>query len=63
MMFLGGYFLLLNVDVHSGLAVKIVGNAILFPWLYKNKVWDGIVVVSLLTTIDIHKLFTVMMHH
>jgi len=58
-LFLSGYFVLLNVDPHIGLSVKVFANAILYPWLIKNKIWDGLTVISIMTAIDIHKLIAI----
>ena len=57
---LAGYFILLNVDVTTGIYIRIFANLIVYPWLITARVYDGITVISIMTAIDIHKLFTLL---
>ena len=57
---LGGYFVLLNVDVTTGITIRILAAALVLPWMIQNKVWDGVGVISLMTSIDIHKLIQIL---
>ena len=59
---LGGYFLLLNVDLTTGILVRIIAAALVMPWILENKLWDAAGVLSTMTAIDLHKLFTLMFH-
>ena len=56
-MVLGGYFVLLNVDVTTGIYIRVAANLIVYPWLISARLYDGITVISIMTAIDIHKLF------
>ena len=56
-MVLGGYFILLNVDVTTGIYIRVAANLIVYPWLISARLYDGITVISIMTAIDIHKLF------
>lgn len=51
-----GYYILLNVDLTTGVIIRIIASALVLPWLVENKVWDGIGVLSVMTSIEIHKL-------
>ena len=37
-----GYYVLLNVDLTSGIIIRIVSALLVLPWMIQNKVWDGI---------------------
>ena len=51
-----GYYVLLNVDITTGIIIRIVSAILILPWMIQNKVWDGAVVMSIMTSIDLHKL-------
>ena len=51
-----GYFVLLNVDVTTGVIIRIISASIILPWMISNRIWDGTTVISIMTSIDIHKL-------
>ena len=51
-----GYFVLLNVDLTTGIIIRIISAILVLPWMIKHKVWDGVTVMSIMTSIDIHKL-------
>ena len=52
-----GYYVLLNVDLTTGICIRVVSAALVIPWMVKHKVWDGVTVMSVMTSIDLHKLF------
>lgn len=51
-----GYFVLLNVDVTTGVIIRILSACIVLPWMISNKIWDGTTVISIMMSIDLHKL-------
>ena len=50
-----GYFVLMNVSVTWGVAIRLIAAAMVIPWLIQHKIWDGVTVVSIMTAVDIHK--------
>lgn len=55
-----GYFVLLNVDIATGVSIRIVSALLVLPWMIKHKVWDGVTVMSIMMSIDLHKLITLL---
>ncbi len=55
-----GYFVLLNVDITTGVSIRIVSALLVLPWMIKHKVWDGVTVMSIMMSIDLHKLVTLL---
>ncbi|QBP06082.1 hypothetical protein [Synechococcus phage S-B68] len=55
-----GYFVLLNVDMTTGICIRILSALLVLPWMIQNKVWDGVTVMSIMTSIDIQKLFVLL---
>ena len=51
-----GYFVLLNVDMTTGILIRILSALLVMPWMVQNKVWDGVTVMGIMTSIDVHKL-------
>ena len=51
-----GYFVLLNVDLLTGIIVRLVANLLILPWGVREKMWDFVGLVSFLMAIEIHKL-------
>ena len=51
-----GYFVLLNVDLTTGILIRIGANLLVLPWGIRAKMWDFVVLVSFLMSIEIHKL-------
>ena len=51
-----GYYVLLNVDITTGVSIRVVSALMVLPWMVDKKVWDGAVVMSIMLSIDIHKL-------
>ena len=54
-----GYFTLLNVNLTTGIIIRIVSASLVIPWMASNKIWDGLGVMGIMTSIDIHKLITI----
>lgn len=57
-----GYFTLLNVDVTTGIIIRIVSAIMVVPWMAQVKAWDGLTVMGIMGAIDIHKLITILLH-
>lgn len=53
-----GYFVLLNVDLLTGILIRIGANLLVLPWGLKAKMWDFVILVSFLMSIELHKLIT-----
>jgi len=51
-----GYFVLLNVDLTTGILIRIGANLLVLPWGIRAKMWDFVVLVSFLMSIELHKL-------
>lgn len=56
-----GYYVLLNVDMTTGIIIRIVSALLVIPWMVNNKVWDGVFVMSIMTSIDVHKLLYILL--
>ena len=56
-----GYYVLLNVDITTGIVIRIVSALLVLPWMIQNKVWDGAFVMSIMTSIDVHKLLELLL--
>jgi hypothetical protein len=50
-----GYFVLLNVDVLTGVILRLIGNSICLPWAIKNKVWDFVGLLGFFLALELHK--------
>ena len=55
-----GYFILLNVDLTTGIIIRICSAVLVLPWMIDNKVFDGAFVISIMMSIDLHKLLTIL---
>lgn len=55
-----GYFVLLNVDITTGVIIRIISALLVLPWMVENKVWDGAFVMGIMMSIDLHKLVTLL---
>ena len=53
-----GYVVLLNVDLFTGVIIRLIANAMVLPWGVRAKMWDFVGLVSFLMCIEIHKLIT-----
>ena len=56
-----GYFVLMNVDLTTGIIIRLLSACLVLPWMIQNKIWDGATVISLMTSIDLHKLVTLLL--
>ena len=56
-----GYFILLNVDLLTGVVIRIFANAMVLPWGLRAKMWDLVTLVSFLMAIEFHKLITLLL--
>ena len=57
-----GYFVLMNVDLTTGILIRLLSASLVLPWMIRNKIWDGVTVISLMSSIDIHKLVCIMLN-
>ena len=55
-----GYFVLMNVDLTTGIIIRLLSASLVLPWMIQNKIWDGTTVIGLMTSIDIHKLIVIL---
>ena len=51
-----GYY----VDMTTGITIRVVSALLVLPWMIDNKVWDGAFVMSIMLTIDAHKLLSLL---
>ena len=56
-----GYYVLLNVDMTTGIIIRICSALLVIPWMVNNKVWDGVFVMGIMTSIDVHKLLYILL--
>lgn len=56
-----GYFVLMNVDLTTGIIIRLLSASLVLPWMIENKIWDGATVISLMTSIDLHKIVTLLL--
>lgn len=56
-----GYYVLMNVDLTTGIIIRLLSASLVLPWMVENKIWDGATVVSLMTSIDLHKIVTLLL--
>ncbi|QBP06050.1 hypothetical protein [Synechococcus phage S-B68] len=57
---MAGYFVLLNVDLLTGVLIRICANALVLPWGLRAKMWDFVALVSFLMAIELHKLIVLL---
>ncbi len=57
-----GYYVLLNVDITTGVSIRVASALLVLPWMVDNKVWDGAFVMSIMLAIDIHKLIELLFY-
>ena len=55
-----GYFVLMNVDLTTGIIIRLASASLVLPWMIQNKIWDGASVISMMASIDIHKLIVIL---
>ncbi len=51
-----GYFIVLNVDVTSGVITNLIGDSISLPFFIRTKAWDVVVMISFLAIVSVSKL-------
>ena len=51
---------MLHVHLTVGLIVKITAALLMAPWLIKHKIWDVVMLQSIMGAIDLHKLIVVL---
>ena len=56
-----GYYVLLNVSMTTGITIRIFSAILVIPWMISNKVWDGVFVMSIMNSIDVHKLIVILL--
>ena len=56
-----GYYVLLNVDITTGIIIRLFSAALVVPWMAKHKAWDGVAVMGIMSSIDIHKLLELLL--
>ena len=56
-----GYYVLLNVDMTTGIIIRICSALLVIPWMVNNKIWDGVFVMTIMTSIDVHKLLYILL--
>ena len=57
---LGGYFIVLNADLTTGIIIRIIASLMVLPWIIDNKLWDSVGVIGIMTAIDVHKLIQIL---
>lgn len=50
-----GYFFLLNVDILTGVSLRIIANCLSLPWAIKYKVWDFVILLVFFLVLEIAK--------
>jgi hypothetical protein len=55
-----GYIILLNVDLLTGILIRLTANLLVMPWGVRAKMWDFVGLVSFLMCIELHKLITLL---
>ena len=51
---------MLHVHLTVGLIVKITAALLMTPWLIKHKIWDVVMLQSIMGAIDLHKLIAIL---
>ena len=50
-----GYYFLLNVDILTGVSLRIIANCLSLPWAVKNKIWDFVILLVFFLVLEIAK--------
>ena len=53
---IAGYFIVLNVDVTSGVITNLTADALSMPFFIRTKTWDVVIMISFLAIVSISKL-------
>jgi hypothetical protein len=51
-----GYFILLHVDMTTGLVIKCIGGILTIPFGIKYKLWDVVFICGFFSSIEIAKI-------
>lgn len=51
-----GYFILLHVDMTTGLVIKCIGGILTLPFAIKYKMWDVVFICGFFSAIEIAKI-------
>ena len=51
-----GYYLILFQDLTTGVLTSFVGNVISVPWFIRNKCWDVVFLLGLVSSIELARL-------
>lgn len=57
----GGYFTMLHVNMTVGIIIKVTAAIMMNPWLIKHKIWDVVILQSIMAAIDLHKLIALLL--
>ena len=58
-----GYFILLNVSVFWGIAIRLFANLICLPWAIKHKIWDFVVLLTFFIVIEFDKFLKLILNN
>jgi hypothetical protein len=50
------YFIVLHVDVLTGVAINLIADTISIPYFIRTKSWDVVIMIAFLLTISLSKL-------
>ena len=50
-----GYYFLLNVDILTGVSLRIIANFLSLPWAIKYKIWDFVILLVFFLILEIAK--------
>ena len=50
-----GYYFLLNVDILTGVSLRIIANCLSLPWAIKYKIWDFVILLVFFLVLEIAK--------
>lgn len=50
------YFIILHVDVLTGVTLNLVADAISIPYFVRTKSWDVVIMIAFLLTISLSKI-------
>ena len=53
---IAGYFIVLNVDVTTGVVTNLVADTLSIPFFVRTKAWDVVVMISFLAIVSVSKL-------
>lgn len=53
---IAAYFIILHVDVTTGVGLNLVADAISIPYFIRTKSWDVVIMIAFLLTISLSKI-------